>query len=83
MPQASASFYDAGRNKIEALNGIDPKVQRGEVVAVMGPSGHSYTHLGDAAFDTRRPTPRARAAELRGRGSADLRHANAVASVLT
>jgi ABC-type transport system involved in cytochrome bd biosynthesis fused ATPase/permease subunit len=37
--------YDAGRHKIDALKGIDLTVLRGEVVAVMGPSGLGVIHL--------------------------------------
>ena len=32
-------LYDTGRHRIEALAGVDLTVSRGEVVAVMGPSG--------------------------------------------
>src|SRR5258708_22074505 len=39
--------YDAGRHKIDALKGIDLTVLRGEVVAVMGPSGGGKTTLLD------------------------------------
>src|SRR5260370_27707929 len=38
-------LYDAGRHKIGALKGIDLTVLRGEVVAVMGPSGCGQTTL--------------------------------------
>src|SRR6266568_3946619 len=31
--------YDAGKHKIDALRGLDLVVRRGEVVAIMGPSG--------------------------------------------
>ena len=31
--------YDAGKHKIEALRGLNLVVTRGEVVAIMGPSG--------------------------------------------
>src|SRR5260370_1118714 len=37
--------YDAGKHKIEALRGLDLVVRRGEVVAIMGPSGGGKTPL--------------------------------------
>jgi putative ABC transport system ATP-binding protein len=37
--------YDAGRQKIEALRGVNLEVRLGEVIAVMGPSGCGKTTL--------------------------------------
>ena len=32
-------IYDTGKVKVHALNGVDLSVARGEMVAIMGPSG--------------------------------------------
>ena len=43
--EAVYKTYDTGRVKVDALRGIDVRVDRGEMVAVMGPSGCGKTTL--------------------------------------
>src|SRR6516164_6882685 len=43
--RAEAKEYDTGRLRVAALRGVDLTIRRGEVVAVMGPSGYGKTTL--------------------------------------
>ena len=38
-------IYDTGKIKVNALNGIDIRVNKGEMVSIMGPSGCGKTTM--------------------------------------